>query len=229
MIPAAATARPAAIAALLRGVFPAHVAVAAVGIAGEHPPLWPNEASLLARATPRRRAEFSAGRAAARQAMQMLGLPEHAVPSAPDRAPVWPATLVGSIAHDRQIAVAALARSADCISLGVDLEPALPLDPELVETVCSLTERARLTGSEKNVLARLIFSAKEAVYKAQYPLTRLILDFGRLEVALQPTEGAFSARFTAPTGKFGPGAVVKGRFARDQEHLVTGVAIMQSA
>jgi 4'-phosphopantetheinyl transferase EntD len=228
MIPAAAPARPAAIAALLRGVFPDHVAVAAIGIAGAHPPLWPDETSHLARATPGRRAEFSAGRAAARQAMRQLGLADHAVPSAPDRAPIWPAALVGSIAHDRQLAVAALARSADCVSLGVDLEPALPLDPDLVPTVCTPSERAQITGRDKGLLARLIFSAKEAVYKAQYPLTGLLFDFDRLEIDLNPSAGVFSARFTAPTGRFAAGAILQGRFARDRDHLVTGVPIGQA-
>ena len=76
-------------------------------------PLWPGEA--LPGAIPRRQTEFSAGRAAARAAMTSLGFAAAAIPAAPDRAPVWPPGITGSISHSATACLAILGR----VSFGV--------------------------------------------------------------------------------------------------------------
>ncbi|KUF10173.1 4'-phosphopantetheinyl transferase family protein [Pseudoponticoccus marisrubri] len=155
----------------------------AFGVSGPTDPasLWPEEASAVARAVPGRRTEFAGGRAAARQAMQRLGLPPAAVPSGTDRAPIWPAGLVGSLTHAEGTCLAVLARSATCLSLGVDLERDQPLDPALHDEI---TRPEEVSASSRRDL-RLRFSAKEAVYKALYPQTRVLFGFDGLSVDLQ--------------------------------------------
>jgi 4'-phosphopantetheinyl transferase EntD len=75
-------------------------------------------------------------------------------------------------------------------TLGVDIEPATPLDPDLVAVICTPAERAWLAGeTDPGLAAKMIFSAKEAVYKAQYPLTGKVIGFDA--VTLEMIEGAY--------------------------------------
>jgi 4'-phosphopantetheinyl transferase EntD len=94
--------------------------------------------------------------------------------------PIWPDAFVGSLAHDATVAVAALARRSDYLGIGVDIEPAEPLAPDLLAMVATARERAALQGAATQ--GRLLFSIKEAVYKAVYPLDRAFLDHQDVEV-----------------------------------------------
>ncbi|KKB80719.1 hypothetical protein VW29_16715 [Devosia limi DSM 17137] len=157
--------------------------------------LFPEERAAIARAVPRRRAEFIAGRACARHALFRLGQPAMAIPSGPDRAPIWPDGFVGSISHCEDLAIAVVARCPGAIrSLGVDIEPACPLEAELVENICTAAEQRYLANAANaGLLAKTIFSIKESVYKAQYPLTHTMLEFLDVELVLDATAGRFDA------------------------------------
>lgn len=147
--------------------------------------LWPQEAAAMTRAIPTRRAEFAAGRSAARAAMVELGVPPAAIPIGPDRAPVWPAGLTGSIAHCDGYCIAAVAYKDSIKTLGIDIEPATPLAPDLIDIICTPAERAWLTEQpDPGLTAKMIFSAKEAVYKAQYPLTGSIIGFDAVTLTM---------------------------------------------
>jgi len=213
------------ITAALRALFDLPVAVAVTRPNAVHPPLLAGEAAHLARARPLRIAEFTAGRSAARQAMQQLGMAPQPILTAPDRAPIWPAGLVGSISHCADWCVAVLAESRIYASIGVDIEDASPLPDEPAAEICSPTERARANGENDT---KRIFCAKEAAYKAQYPLTGALFGFDRLEVLLN-ADGSFDARFTQDTKGFRRGDSLPGRVLSVADHLVTGVAIGQIA
>jgi 4'-phosphopantetheinyl transferase EntD len=140
--------------------------------------LWEGESAAVARAIPKRRTEFAAGRSAARAAMAEIGLAARAIPQGNDRAPLWPAGLVGSIAHCDACCIAAVAMQEHYAALGVDVEPATPLASDLFEVICTPAERAWLDDQpDPGLMAKVIFSAKEAVYKAQYPLTGKMIGF----------------------------------------------------
>jgi 4'-phosphopantetheinyl transferase EntD len=68
-----------------------------------------------------------------------------------------------------------------------------------------------------------IFSAKEAVFKAQYPLTGAMIDFHGAEIAF--TDGGFAATLTAPTGDFPSGHVITGRQQTVRDHVLSSVMI----
>ena len=143
------------------------------GIAfGPAVPAHPDEEIAIARAVPARRAEFRLGRMAARDALAQLGVAAP-VPMGPDRAPVWPAGIVGSITHQDGIAVAVV---SDGGALGLDLDRTDPLALDLIPEICRPEEDA--------TKARQIFSAKEAAYKAQYPANRVVFGFHGLSVDL---------------------------------------------
>ncbi|HZZ60069.1 MAG TPA: 4'-phosphopantetheinyl transferase superfamily protein [Roseiarcus sp.] len=90
--------------------------------------------------------------------------------------------MIGSLAHDEAFALAAAARRGRLVGLGVDIEPAEPLPEDVVDLVLRDAERIE-TGSDR-VAQRLVFVAKEAVYKAIHPLDRTPLDFPDIEIRL---------------------------------------------
>lgn len=207
------TARTEAAAALARSLFGPGVAAGACAIGAAADP-WPEEAAAMVRALPSRRAEFAAGRAAARAALAALGLAPAAVPMAPDRSPVWPPGVAGSITHADGIALAVAARSSAHAALGLDAEPDAALPEDLAGEVLSLGERAHCAGQpDPGRAARLVFAAKEAAYKAQHPLSGRLLDFAALAVALEPGD-RLSAEFVAAAPPFAPGDRLAGRSAR---------------
>jgi 4'-phosphopantetheinyl transferase EntD len=191
----------------------------------------PQEGIAVKDAVPRRVAEFHAGRAAARAAMVALGMPPRPIPMGPDRAPIWPNGLAGSISHSADACVAAVGLRDDWAGVGVDLEEATALDPLLVGEICTKSEQRWLgkqPPSERGLMAKLIFSAKEAAYKAQYPISRVVFGFDVLEITIDRDATRFEAVFQSSQGSIPAGAVLVGSYAHAAGLLVTGVAIRQS-
>ena len=205
--------------AVLRSLFPVGVAVAAEHVGhGDATRLWPEERQAVVGAVPRRLAEFTSGRIAARRVLATLGLPPAALPVAPDRAAIWPAGISGSIAHSEDLAVA-VARHGDPV--GVDVEPDAPLEAELWPIICSDAELARLTA-DTGRLARRVFAAKEAVFKAQPSHSRAMFGFDAVSVTL--AESAFHAQFQIDVGAFRAGQILSGGFATVGGLIFAGLA-----
>jgi 4'-phosphopantetheinyl transferase EntD len=161
--------------------------------------LWPEEAVALARAIPKRLAEYAAGRRAARQAMGELGVPTAAILNANDRAPIWPDGLSGSIAHCDDCCIAAVTKESTYRALGIDLEPAKPLATDLIPTICSQTEQDWAAGqADPGLAAMTVFCAKEAIYKAQYPLTGQVIGYDAVTVRWAHGKFAINAHPTLP-------------------------------
>ena len=123
-----------------------------------------------------------AGRRVARTLLARLGKQPQAIMKSAAGMPIWPPDIVGSIAHDSEIAMAAVAKERDFSSLGIDVEPARTLDPDLLKMVATARELERIDDDPYR--GRLLFSVKEAVYKAAYPLDRVFLDHHDVEVDL---------------------------------------------
>jgi 4'-phosphopantetheinyl transferase EntD len=130
-----------------------------------------------------RRRASGAARLAAREALAALGGPADAPLARGARGfPLWPEGFVGSLAHDDALAVAAVARRAGVAALGVDVEPVLPLPRDVAEIALGADERR--AALRDPALARAIFSAKEAVYKAINPLDGSALEYEDIAVDL---------------------------------------------
>ncbi|GGS31880.1 4'-phosphopantetheinyl transferase [Streptomyces humidus] len=173
-------------------------------------PLYPQEEALLTRAVDKRRREFTVVRACARRAMEKLGVPPQPVLPGERGAPQWPDGLTGSMTHCEGYCAAALVRADDLASLGIDAEPHAPLPEGVLDAVALPAEAARherLAEERPEVhWDRLLFSAKESVYKAWFPLTRKWLDFSEADIDLTATpagpgmgsQGTFRARLLVP-------------------------------
>ncbi len=149
---------------------------------GDERALLPEEARSIASPLPRVRRASGAARALGRDLLTRLGQMPCAIPKASDGAPQWPAGFVGSFAHDGDVAVAAVASAGAAETVGVDVEPAEPLPDELRDLVVTLRERPRL--GEDPLQGRLLFAAKEAVYKAIAAREGLLLDYQDIDVDL---------------------------------------------
>lgn len=157
--------------------------------------LFAEEARSLGSAVDARRREFTTGRACARQALARLGLPAVAIASGSRGEPLWPAGVVGSITHCAGYRACAVARAQDVLAVGIDAEPGAPLPGGLLETIASADERHALGPHGAGVCwDRVLFSAKESVFKAWSALTGRGLAFEDAEVRIDPTARTFAAR-----------------------------------
>jgi 4'-phosphopantetheinyl transferase EntD len=193
--------------------------------------LFPEEATLVARATEKRRREFTAGRECAREALSALGLAAAPILRGYRGAPQWPDGVVGSITHCTGYCAAAVARTEDLVTIGLDAEPNAPLPGGVLELISLPAERARLRELTAAAPAtgwdRLLFCAKEAVYKAWFPLTGQWLGFADADITIDPAESAFSARLRVP-GPVVNGAPLTsfaGRWRADEDLILAAIAV----
>jgi 4'-phosphopantetheinyl transferase EntD len=189
--------------------------------------LFPEEARAVRRAVDKRRREFVTGRACARLALRHLGIAPTSIANGSRGEPLWPSGVVGSITHCTGYRACAVARTTDVRSLGIDAEVNAPLPAGIIEQVASSRERALAGASGGANLDRLIFSAKEAVYKAWYPITRQRLGFGEIELFVDVPDKAFRARLRAarPTN-YGHGIVeLFGRWCVERDLIGTAVVL----
>jgi 4'-phosphopantetheinyl transferase EntD len=111
-----------------------------------------------------------------------IGFDDFAILRTPSGAPAWPDGITGSLAHDDEMAVAAVAPVSQIGSLGIDVEPARPLPDDIFALVATRADVTR--AADRHLAGRILFSAKEAVYKAVYPLDRQILGYEDITVDL---------------------------------------------
>jgi enterobactin synthetase component D / holo-[acyl-carrier protein] synthase len=212
---------------------------AAYGDELDDAPLYPEEAVHVAKAVARRRAEYAAGRACARAALAALGSePGPILRDAHRGAPLWPDGVVGSITHCDGYRAAAVARSTDILTVGIDAEPHGPLPDGVLEVILATPlERSRLaalTAEDPGThWDRLLFSAKETVYKAWYPFHRRMLGFKEAELlfARDPEttdRGTYTARLLIPGPLLAEGTgpeVFSGRWIARDGLVVTAIVV----
>ncbi len=152
-------------------------------------PLFPQERRAIASAVEKRRIEFVSVRACAGIALARLGIARPPLAPAAGGAPEWPAGLVGSMTHCPGYRAAAVARMDDVAALGIDGEVHAPLPAGVLDLVALPVERAHLTELLTRLPRihwdRVLFSAKESIYKAWFPLVGVWLDFEQARVAIR--------------------------------------------
>jgi len=176
--------------------------VAAVDTKGElRVELAPSEAVVIRRAVDRRRGEFITARACARMALARLGHSPEPIPSGPAGEPRWPPGIVGSITHCDGYRAAAVARADQVGALAIDAEPNRPLPPGVLAAIAAPEERSRLLRYRVEAAAvcwdRLLFSAKEAVFKLWFPLTGERLGFADASIEFDLAGWNFDAHLSA--------------------------------
>jgi len=212
--------------ALVAGVFPDDVVVVVSEIGDVTDELWPEEAALVANAVVKRRREFARGRVSARQALALLGVPAASLLVGAKREPLWPEGIVGTIAHDATLCVVAVASGATYAGIGVDVEPEGALEPAVADRIWSREEAehaARRDDMSEALASRLVFSAKEAFYKCQFPLTRTFVGFK--EVSVRLGDGTFELVLENAVAELPAGARFRGAWRRAEEKLLAAMVL----
>ncbi len=212
---------------LLDPLVPAGVAVVATRTEVEAA-LFPEEELAVSRAVEVRRREFTTGRACAREALARLDLPPQAIGVGAAGAPRWPDGVVGSITHCRGCRGAAVGRAEDFAAIGIDAEPDQSLSGGTLRAISLPVERERVRQLRWQAPGvswdRLLFSAKESVYKVWSPLTGTKLGFGDAEIAFDPTAGSFLVRLRMAWPAGGP-PVLRGRWSAGGGLVATAIAL----
>jgi 4'-phosphopantetheinyl transferase EntD len=190
--------------------------------------VFPGEEQQIAKAVESRRREFVTGRRLAREALRGLGIPYAAIPAGPQREPVWPPGVAGSITHCAGYRAAAVARRTEVAWLGIDAEPNAPLPDGVLEHVSVPGEPAmlaRLTEQDDRThWDRLLFSAKESIYKAWFPLTGRWLGFDEARLTIDPAGQRFVGEIMA---RDAPMRAIGGRYLLDRGLVITAACESQ--
>jgi 4'-phosphopantetheinyl transferase EntD len=188
--------------------------------------LFPEEARLLSpRTVNKRREEFAAGRTCARKALAMLGAPSIPLLQGEQREPLWPQGIIGSITHCNHYCAATVARVENCRSIGIDAELNEPLAPGLLSMIARDREREWISQAMEPSICwdRLLFSMKESVYKAWYPMERRWLGFEEAEIEVDIETHSFQVTLLAATSVCP--TVLHGSFGWTCSHLFTVVSV----
>jgi 4'-phosphopantetheinyl transferase EntD len=187
--------------------------------------LFPAEAALLVKAVEKRKQEFTTVRHCARLALADLGLPPVPILRGTRGAPIWPDGIVGSMTHCPGYRAAAVARTSQVAGIGIDAEVHEALPDVVLGQVASPEEQAHLAelaGSHPAVhWGRLMFSAKESVYKVWSPRTGEWLGFEEAAVSFDPGQETFTAKLLRP----GPFDTLTGRYLVEDGIVVTTIAL----
>jgi 4'-phosphopantetheinyl transferase EntD len=172
--------------------------VAAEDIFGADPTaeLLPEEHQLVAKAVEKRRLEVTNVRTAARRALARIGVPPVPLLRGAKGQPLWPAGVVGSMTHTAGYCAAAVADADKIRSVGIDAEVHDRLPDGVLDAIALPEEKIQLTalGDTGSISwDRLLFSAKEAVYKAWFPLTERWLGFEEARITIDPANSGFTA------------------------------------
>lgn len=197
--------------------------------------LFPAEQEAVRNAVDKRRREFGTVRHCARQALAGLGLPAGPILPGPNREPQWPAGVVGSMTHCDGYRAAAVAREGDLVGLGIDAEPHAPLPDGVLSTITRPEEFPHLSALGTQFpdvhWDRLLFSAKESVYKTWFPLARCWLGFEDATIEFDPSNGSFTAALHQSglmlDGR--PVAQLTGRWLVREGLVITAVSLGRTA
>jgi 4'-phosphopantetheinyl transferase EntD len=216
---------------MIEAILPSAAAVAEARDDGSPAELFPEEEAAVAKAVEKRRREFASGRGCAHRALARLGVAAGPVPAGERGEPLWPEGVVGTITHCRGYRGCAVARAEDLVTIGIDAEPHAALPEGVIGEITrpeELEALAELAGTEPAIhWDRLLFSAKEAVYKAWYPLAGRWLGFEDAELTIDPRRRAFRARLLVP-GPLLAGEEVSGfagRWLVEDGIVLTAIAV----
>lgn len=221
---------------LIAGLFARDVIASELRGPGARDRLHPREAAQCAGFAPGRIAEFAAGRSCARRALAELGITNFALDANADRSPRWPENIAGSITHTRGFCAAVVGRTPPLRGIGIDAETIGRVTPDIHHLIFDAEEARALATLDVATRMRaqtIVFSAKEAFYKCQYPITRAWRDFHDVTIELtspaaEAGDFTVNASSTTSVTDWGLSLPIRGRFAIEYDLVVTGIAIIQS-
>jgi 4'-phosphopantetheinyl transferase EntD len=192
----------------------------------------PEEEALIARSVAKRRNEFVTVRHCARLALGRLDLPPTPILKGDKGEPLWPTGVVGSLTHTAGYRGAAVGRSHAVRSLGIDAEPHDVLPDKVLEAISLPAERQEIADLPEGLhWDRILFCAKEATYKAWFPLTERWLGFEDAHISFEVDPSGVTGRFVSrilidPAARSGPPLTeLAGRWSVDGGLTLTAIVL----
>ena len=192
----------------------------------------PEEEPLIARSVAKRRNEFITVRHCARLALSELGFPPVPILKGEKGEPCWPAGVVGSITHTAGYRGAVVGLAGAVRSLGVDAEPHDVLPDGVLDAISLPAERSEIAALPAGLhWDRILFCAKEATYKAWFPLTKRWLGFEDAHITFTVGESGSAGGFESTilidgdTLSGPPLSTLTGRWSVDRELVLTAITL----
>lgn len=187
--------------------------------------LHPLEQIIVSQSVPKRRAEFADARWCAHEALKELGMSaDEPILKGERGMPLWPRGIAGALTHTDGFRAAVVAPTTSVRSIGLDVEPAEVLPEGVLETIARKGEYAQLDRLRANGVQapdRLLFCAKEATYKAWFPITKRWLGFEQAEIDLRDDGTFISYLLVRPT----PVPFIEGRWMIKDGFVLTSTFI----
>jgi 4'-phosphopantetheinyl transferase EntD len=217
---------------LLAGVLPESVAAAEMYVDPPDLQPLPEEEPLIARSVAKRRNEFITVRTCARLALEQIGVGPVPILKGDKGEPCWPDGIVGSLTHCDGFRGAVVARRDQARSVGIDAEPHDVLPDGVLNAVSLPAERSELSAKSPGLhWDRILFCAKEATYKAWYPLTRRWLGFEDAHIVFETDSTGSSGDFVSqilidPAALHGPPlTALRGRWSVRDGLVLTAIVL----
>lgn len=193
----------------------------------------PEEEPLIARSVVKRRNEFTTVRHCARIALGELGLPPAPILKGDKGEPCWPNNVVGSLTHCAGFRGAVVARSSAVRSVGIDAEPHDVLPDGVLGSIALPEERHEIAALPDGLhWDRILFCAKEATYKAWFPLTKRWLGFEDAHIVFDidpsdATAGEFVSKILIDGAALSgpPLTALRGRWSVDRGLVLTAILL----
>jgi 4'-phosphopantetheinyl transferase EntD len=193
----------------------------------------PEEEPLIARSVAKRRSEFITVRHCARVALGELGVPPAPILKGDKGEPCWPDGIVGSLTHCTGYRGAVVGRRAAVRSVGIDAEPHDVLPKGVLDSISLPAERAEIPRALPAGLHwdRILFCAKEATYKAWFPLTKRWLGFEDAHISFGADSSGSTGRFVSrilidPAALSGsPLTSLAGRWSVERDLVLTAIVL----
>ncbi len=167
--------------------------------------LYPEELGILSsKAVPKRRIEFCIGRAAAHSALSKIGIKNFPVLKGVHNEPLWPKDVVGAISHSGELALAAVAHKEETTGIGIDIEMIdKTISEDIIKIICTPREADWVNRRKDRKLQRLfmMFSAKESIFKAFFPITNVPLNYFDTKLIWHEDMGCFSGQLLTRVGE----------------------------
>ncbi|ORV10297.1 4'-phosphopantetheinyl transferase PptT [Mycobacterium celatum] len=192
----------------------------------------PEEEPLIARSVAKRRNEFITARHCARVALGELGLPPVPILKGEKGEPCWPDGVVGSLTHCTGYRGAVVGRSSAVRSVGIDAEPHDVLPDGVLDAITLAEERHEIGALPAGLhWDRVLFCAKEATYKAWFPLTRRWLGFEDAHIVFdvdpEGSTGAFVSKILIDGAALSgpPLTALRGRWSVRNDLVLTAIVL----
>ena len=191
--------------------------------------LYPEELGHINKAVKKRKREFIAGRVCAKMALKQLGITQFPLLVGKSREPLWPSNVVGSLSHCDDYCGVAIALNTHLKGVGLDIEHNTPLEKDIIDTICTPSEQSWIRNNQPlqgSNWPKIMFSAKESVYKCLFPIFRIYIGFLDVEIRIKPETMQFSALLGKKRlPQYAAHPPLTGHIVYNSQHIFTGVAI----